>query len=174
MHARDIAALAIHGVHQQHIVVHQLRQIFVAARDHGFQTLLAPQHGQRAQHIIGFHIGYDQYRPAQQLYHLVDGRNLRAQIIGHGVAVGFVLGVECIAESAATGIKHHGAVLRRHFVLQRRQHIHHAADGTRGRAVAVLRVGAQIRHGMKGAVEVAGTVDEQESFVIWHGQDCRL
>ena len=88
--------------------------------------------------------------------------------------MGFVLGVERIAKGVATGIKHHGAVLRGHFVLQRRQHIHHAADGTRGRAVAVLRVGAQIRHGVKGAVEVAGTVDEQEGFVIGHGQDCRL
>jgi len=48
----------------------------------------------------------------------VDGRDLAAQIVGHRVAVGFVLGVNVVAESRAFGIEHAGHIVGRVFLAQ--------------------------------------------------------
>ena len=164
-HAGGIAPLAIHGVYQNHALIHQLRQIFIAAADDGLQPLLIAYARQCAQHIVGFNAADHQHLPAQQCHHAVYGRDLQAQIIGHGAAIGFVFRVNSVAKSRPTGIKHHGAVAGWGLLFQRQQHIHHAAHCARRGAHAIARIGTQIGHGVKSTVEVAGAIDQQQGVM---------
>ncbi len=58
------------------------------------------------------------------------------------------------------------------FAAQALQHIDHATNRARGLAGRVVAVHAQIGHGMKSAVQIAGTVNQQQGGCVLHGKDC--
>ena len=117
LHAGQVASLAAHGVDDANVLGDELRQVLVAAGDDDLQALLRTHAGQRADHVVGLHAGHGQHAPAQQLDHLVDRRDLAAQIVGHGRAVGLVLGVDRVAKSGPRGVEHAGGVGRVRVVL---------------------------------------------------------
>ena len=73
----------------------------------------------------------------------------------------FVLGVHVVAESLALGIKHAGDMVGGLVLAQPTQHIDHSVDCTRGNAVSI----AQIRHRMKGSVQIARAIHQQQGLV---------
>ena len=102
----------------------------------------------------------------------MDGLDLAAQIVGHGRARGFVLGVDVVTEGGAFGVEHTHRMVAGVFAAQALQHIDHAADRARGLAGRVVAVHPQIGHGMKSAVQIAGTVNQQQGGCVLHGKDC--
>jgi homoserine kinase type II len=58
------------------------------------------------------------------------------------------------------------------FAAQALQHIDHAAYSARGLAAGVIAVCPQIGHGMKSAVQIAGTVNQQQGGCVLHAGDC--
>ena len=94
--------------------------------------------------------------------------NLRAQIVGHGTSVLFVFRVNFVAKGRTLGIKHTHRKVCGNVFPKALHHVDHASDGTGGRTARVARYGPQIRHGMKGSVEVTGTIHQQKGFLIAH------
>ena len=172
-HARLVAALAAHGVDDDHARRDQLRQILVAAGNQHLPPLRGRRGRQRANHVIGLNPRHAQHGPAQQARHLVNRLNLAAQVIGHGAAVGLVIGKQRIAKRGAGRIKHASRVRGLRPVLaQAVEHVHHAANGPRRLALRIGRIGPQIRHGMKGAIQVAGAVNQQQRGRNGFGSGC--
>ena len=171
LHTRHVAALVVHGVDDGDVLIHQLRQVFVAARDDHLHALGRGQAGQRANHVVGLHAGHIEHLPAHELNQLVDGLDLAAQVVGHGRALGLVGGVERVAKGGAFGVKDAGREIGAHVFAQLLHHVDHAAHGPSGGAARVARRSPQVGHGMKGAVQVAGTVHQQQCFFA-HGGHC--
>ena len=171
-HAGHVAPLAVHGVNDGHMLIDQLAQVLVAAGDDDVDALGRRGLRQGRNHVIGLDAGHGHHLPAQHSHHLVDGFDLAAQVVGHGRARGLVLGVHLVAEGRARGIEHADGVIGLHILPQRLHHVHHAADGARGRAGRVTGNRPQIGHGMVGAVEVAGAVHQHQGLGIAHTPDC--
>ena len=94
--------------------------------------------------------------------------NLRTQIVGHGTSVLFVFWINFIAEGRAFGIKDTHRKVCGNVFPKALHHVDHASDGTCRRAGGVARHSSQIRHGMKGSVEVTGTIHQQKCFLVAH------
>ena len=156
----DIAALAVHGVDDGHMLVDQLAQILVAAGDDDLDALRGSHLRQGGDHVVGLDAGHGQDLPAQQLYHLVDGGDLRAQVVGHGRTGGLVLGVERVAEGRAAGVENTDCVLSLYVFAQGLHHIDHAPDGSGSRTGRVAGNRTEVGHGMVGTVQIAGTVHQ--------------
>ncbi len=88
----------------------------------------------------------------------MDGLHLRAQFVRHRRALGFVFGVDIVAERFAFGVKHAGDVIGWRGLAQFAQHVHKAVDGVGGRAIG----GRQFADRMKSAVQIRRTVNEQK------------
>ena len=159
----QIPTLAIHGVNDGDVLVHQLRQILVATGHDHLDALGRGGIGQCANHVIGLNPRYIQHLPAKQSHQLVNRLNLRPQIVGHGAAVLLVFGVNFIPKSRAFGIKHASRINRWHILAQALHHVDHAANGPRSRAGGVTRHGPQVGHGMKSPVKVTGPIHQQQS-----------
>ena len=154
-HPGHVAPLAVHGVDDGDALIHQLRQIFVATADHHLHAALGRQHGQGADHVVRLYPRHVQYPHAQQVHDFMDGRNLQAQIVGHGGPLRFVLGVNRITKGRALGVKHAGHISSRHFFFEGLHHVDHAAHRPGGAAAGVTRHGPQVGHGVESAVQVA-------------------
>ena len=160
-HAGRIEPLVAHGVDQRHPVVDQLRQVLVAGGNDHLVTRRSSHARQRADGVVGLDARHHEHRPAQQLDHLVDGLDLLHQRLGHGAAVGLVVGVPLVAKGRAMGVEHAHRVLGLHVLERALQHGHHAVQGPGGRAIRAAKIGQRV----VGAVEVAGAVNQQH-----HGQ----
>ncbi len=144
-----------HGVDQRHLRAHQLSQILVAGGDQHLEAQCVRLHGQRADHVIGFHPGYAQNRKTERADDRQHRLDLRAQIVRHRWAVCLVLVIKGVAEGRAGGVADKRQIVRPG--LQRgAQHIDHAKQRTGRLAVGV----GQRRQRMKRAIQVRGTVDE--------------
>ena len=168
-HTRQVAALAVHGVDDDDALIHQLRQVFVAAADHHVHALLGGGDRQRANDVVSLYVGHGKHFPAEQRHHLMDGRYLRTQVVGHGAAALLVFGVKGVAEGGAGGIKHAHGKFGRLLTAQRLHHVDHSAYRASRRAGRVARHRTQVGHGVEGAVEVAGAVYQQQGLVVAHG-----
>ena len=162
-HASEVTAFAVHGVDDHDALGDQLCQILVAAADHHVPALGGGAVRQGADHIVGLHTRHVQHPHTEQAGEFMDRLDLRAQIVRHGRAVGFVLRVNRIAKGWAFGVEHAGHVGSGNLLFQGLHHVDEAADRTSGWAGGVGRVGAQVRHGVESAVQVAGSVDQQQS-----------
>jgi hypothetical protein len=157
-HPQRVEALVAHGVDQRHLRRDELRQVLVAGGDQHRMAAGLAESGQGADDVVGLDARHRQHRPAQQAHHLVDERDLRAQLLGHRRALRLVLGVPGVAEGRAGGVEHAGRVRRRVALAQLAQHGHHAVH----RAGRLALGPAQVGHGVEGAVQVAAAVDEQQ------------
>ena len=164
-HPGLVQRLVAHGVDQRDRRRHQLRQILVARGDHHPVPAGRTHAGERADGVVCLDARHLQHRPSQQAHHFVDGPDLLGQRLGHGRTMGLVLAIPGIAEGVALGIEHTGGVSGRHLLAQALHHRHHAVHGTRGEAVWP----AQVRHGVVGAVEVAGSIHQQQGMFAHQG-----
>ena len=163
-HASHITFFAIHGVDDGDVLIHQLTQVLVPAGDRDLNTLAGSHMCQGGDHVIGLHARYVQHGPAHAPHEIVDGLNLRAQIVGHGAAVLFVFGVQLVAKGRAFRVEHASRKVGREILAQPLHHVDHAANGTGGLAVRVAGYGTQIRHGMEGPVQITGAVNQQQGL----------
>ena len=165
LHTGQVAALAVHGVDHGDVLRHQLRKVFVATGDHHINALRVGGRSQGADHIISLHAGHHQHLPAQQAHDLVDRLDLRAQVVRHRGTLRLVFIVNLVAKGGAFGIKHAGGELGVHFFAQAGQHVDHDTDGPGFLFRAVGQFDAHaVATGEKGAVQVAGAVDQQQGL----------
>ena len=124
----DIQLLVAHGVHQRHLLAHQLRHVFIAGGNHHLPALGLALLGERADYVVGLHIGYHQHRPTHQAHQFRQHLGLRTQFIRHRRAGGFVVGIHFVAEVFAFGVEHHRAMAVHIIGAQAAQHIEHAGE----------------------------------------------
>jgi hypothetical protein len=160
-HARVVELFIAHRVDQHDFVVDQLREVFVARGDNHVHAARRCLHRQRADHIIGFDAVDHQDRPAHVAHCFVDRLNLQAQVVRHRRAGRLVLRVHIVAEGFAFCIEDAGNVRRRVIGPQAAQHVDHAVH----RAGRVAVGAAQVGQGVESAVQIAGTVNEQEGIL---------
>jgi hypothetical protein len=144
--------------------VDQLAQVLVAAGDHGVDPALGRHARQRSDDVVGLDARHVQHLPSQQLHHLVDRRDLRAQVVGHRRTVGLVLGIQVVAEGLARCVEHARRIVGAHVPAQLLHHVDHPADRAGGGAGWVARDGPQVGHGVEGAVQIARAVDQEQCF----------
>ena len=164
-HAGLVERLVRHRVDQRDLRGDQLRQVLVAGGDDHPVAAGRGHPRQRADGVVGLDAGHLQHRPAQQPHHLVDRRDLRAQVVGHRRAVRLVLGIDLVAEGRALGVEDADRVLAGDVLGDAAQHRHEAVDRAGGLAVGAAQVG----HGVVGAVEIARAVDQQHRRAVGAG-----
>ena len=160
-HTGGIERFTAHRIDQRDTRSDELRQILVAGRDQHVDALCCGPLRQRADHVVGLDTVDHQDRPATGGNPGVDRLNLAYQVIGHRRALGLILGVPVIAEGLALGIKDTSLVSYvpcRVVTVEAAQHVQHAIDGPCRLALRVTQVG----HGMKGAIKIRGTVNQQQ------------
>ena len=158
---RHIKRFTAHRIDQRDTRPDELGQILVTGRDQHVDVLCCGPLCQRADHVVGLDAVDHQDRPATGGNADVDRLDLAHQLIGHRRALGLILGVPVIAEGLALGIKDTSLVSyvpRRVVTVEAAQHVQHAIDGPRRFALRVAQVG----HGMKGAIKIRGTVNQQQ------------
>ena len=160
-HAGFVELFVTHRVDEHDLVVDQLRQVLVAGGNDGVHALGGGLHGQGADHVVGFHAFDHQDRPAEVAHRFVDRGDLLAQVFRHRCAGRLVLGVHVVAEGFTLGVEYAGDVGGRVVGAQAAQHVDHAVHGAGRETVGAAQVG----QGVVGAVEVAGTVNQEQGIL---------
>ncbi len=138
-------------------------QILVARGDDDVGTGCNGLHGECSDHIVRLDAVDTQDRKTQRADESQHRLDLRDQFIRHGRSVRLIFREQLVAKSRTAGIDDEGNEIG--FGLQRRaQHIDDTEQGARGLAGAI----GQRRQGVKGAIKIAGTVDQNE-FGTSHG-----
>ncbi len=162
LHPGGVEHLVAHGVDQSDVVVDELGHVLVARGNQGAYALCVRPHGQGTDHVVGLHSRHLQQRPAHQPHSLVNRLDLRHQVGRHRRTLRLVLVVHGVAECRPLGVEHAGRVAialgHRILLAQAPQHGHHAVERPGGLAFGP----AQIGHGVEGAVEIAGTIHQQQ------------
>ena len=116
------------------MLVHELREIFVACAYHRFHAARGGVFGKRADDVVGLHAVDHHTGPAQRLGDFADVSDLVRKVFGHRGAIGFVLGIDVVAKGFASGVKHAGAIICRVINAQFIEHISHTEDRAGGLA----------------------------------------
>ena len=117
-----------------------------------------PLMGQRADDVVGLDIRHDQQRQALRLEDLVQGFDLRPEVLFHRLAVRLVFRIQVVAEVFPGSIHDYCHVVRGGQTQLFLQGVDHTENGT-GRAPFVIR---QTGVYVVGTMQVGGTVDQQQ------------
>ena len=150
-----------HRVDQTDVRADELRQVLVAGGHHHLDSLRRRLCRQRADDVVRLDPVDDQQRPAEGGDGAVQRLDLAHEVVGHRRPVGLVERIPVVAEGASLGVEDAGLVVdsRRLMVaLEPPQHVEHAVN--RAGRLALRR--AQIGQGVEGAVEIGGSVDQQQ------------
>ena len=147
-----------HRIHQRDVIRDKLRHVLVASGNHHRALCARCFGGQGADDVVRFHAFHPHQRHSHRFHHVEDGLDLHAQTIGHRWAIGFVFGVEIVAEGAPAGVEDHRHRAALEVVGELSQHADDAANRAGGEAVQR----AQIRQRVKGAKQVGRTIDQQQ------------
>ena len=120
--------------------------------------------GQSAQDIVGLVALHVQNMQTQHLGKLTGHGHLGAELIGHGVAAGLVVGVHLMAEGGGLQIIGDGGVVGLQRLQLTADDVDQTVQGVGGKAV----LGGQQADAVEGAVEDAVAVYAEELF---HGLD---
>ena len=99
-------------------------------------------------------------RHAHRLARLVHPVDLFGEIVGHGRAVGLVVGDDVVAEGRARQVERRGDVGRRVILDQLPQHRHEDVDGVRRVSFLIRQAPAAKR--VIRAVHLGAAVDEEQ------------
>ncbi|MCY1284699.1 hypothetical protein D9M70_336140 [compost metagenome] len=160
-HALDVVDAAGHGVDQGDVRADQLGHVLVAGGDHHVAALRGGLPGQGADHVVGLHALHAQQRQAEGAHAGVQRFDLHAQVVRHRRPVGLVFGEQLVAEGPTLGVEDHREGAVRVLLAQAFQHVQHALHRAGGQALG----GGQRRQGVEGAIEVGGTVHQDQGSV---------
>ena len=96
-----------HGVHQRHLAGNQLGKVLVGGGNH-YGAMGSGLGRQGADHVVRLNLGDHDEGEAVGPDHLMEGRNLGAQVRVHGGAMRLVLGVKVTAKGLPRRVEHHG------------------------------------------------------------------
>ncbi len=158
VHASHVQHASGHGVDQGNVPVHQLRHVLVTGRDDHRAAQRGAAARQGADHVVGLDPLDAQQRVAQRLDAGVQRLDLHPQVVRHAWAVGLVFGEHGIAEGATLGVEHHREQAVGVLLAQALEHVQHPLHRAGRHAFG----GSQRRQRVEGAVQVGGTVHQDE------------
>ncbi len=159
-HRVRVVAFFLHAVLEHHAVPDQLGQVLVARRDQHRQLLVLSAARERGNHVVGLDPVHTHPPDAERIDQFVQRRQLGAQVVGHGRAVGLVVGERIVAEVLARRVEDHGQVIGPMLFDQAADHVGHAEYRARGQPLAAGQAGKRV----KCAVQVGRSVDQAELF----------
>ena len=140
----------------------QLRHVLVAGGDDRRPLQDGGLARQGADDIVRLHAGHEQQRHAHGADDVVNRRDLLAQVVRHGRAVGLVVGVQVVAEGLALGVENDGNGAAGIVGGKLAQH---GDDAPHRPGRAAVR-GLERRQGVVGAKQVGGPVHQDQGVVI--------
>ncbi len=156
-----VNAAIFHRIIHFHTAAHQLHQVFVGTDNSDPAAGIARLHRKRCNDIVGLIAHHFFASDIKGAGRLAGQRHLRAQILRHFIAVGFVLIIKIVAKRMAAFVKNNGDMGGRigpgigfHIALQ---HIAKAADCPDGKPVGFA---GQRRQCMIGAKDKCRAVDQ--------------
>ena len=162
-HPIAVDGLVLHRIQHFHAVADELHQILVGANDRAAPPGGTGLHSQRGDDVIGL-IALKLFAgDVERLGRGAGQRDLRAQIFGHGIAVGLVLVVHVVAEGMAALVEDHSYMRRRvgagvAFDIAV-QHVAEPGDRADRQAVGFAR---QRRQGVISAKDEGRAVDQMQ------------
>ena len=147
-----------HRVDQRDLVVDELGQVLVARRHEHIQLVGRRRGAQRADHVVRLDALDLQQGQTHGPDRVEDGRDLRAQLVGHRRAGGLVLRVDVVAEGLAGRVEHDADSRARVLADEL---VDHRQDAVQGAGGLTLRV-AQARQRMERPVQVGRSIDKYE------------
>ncbi len=105
-------ARALAGPQDANPAAHELHHVFVAGDDVNVDVAARRLAGERADHVIGLIPGNFDNGQAHGFAQAPNKRNLNKKLIGHGLALSFIVGKKLVAESWAGGVKDYGYIIR--------------------------------------------------------------
>ena len=107
------------------MVIHQLRHVFIAGRNHDLTGVGGSLHRQRANHIVRFHTADTDQRQSHCTNRVVDRLDLLSQFFRHRWAISLVFRVDLVAKRGTFCIEHHHHLIAG---IVRHQFANHAND----------------------------------------------
>ena len=107
-HTVAVDALVFHRIQHFNTAADQLHQILVRTDDGAAATCGACLHGERGNDVVRLETFLFLARDVERFGGGAGQGDLRTQVFGHGLAVGFVFVIHVIAESMAALVKDHG------------------------------------------------------------------
>jgi hypothetical protein len=106
-------------------VVEDLAQVFVLADEEDLVILIAQRRGHRGDEVVRLEAALAEDRHAAVANDLEDALLLRAEVVGRGLAVGLVVGVDRLAEHVlvTAGVDDHREVIGLAQLDQVQQHL---------------------------------------------------
>ena len=150
-------------VELDHVIDDELHQVFVGRDDLHRRAVGGGLARIGGDEIVGLEAAHLDARQIERARGVADQRKLRDEIFRRRRAVGFVFGIEFVAERELALVEDDGEVRRRfaplHLVQELPQHVAKAGDGAGAQAIARAR---QRRQRVVGAKNVARAVDQEE------------
>jgi hypothetical protein len=158
----DLVGLALHaGAQDLHAAPHELHQVLVGGDDRDPPARVARAAGQRRDDVVGLEPLLFEAGDVEGARRVAGERDLRAQVLGHLVAVGLVEVVEVVAEGVGALVEHHrdmGRPVRGAVPLEELpEHVDEAGHGSDGQAVGLPR---KRRQRVVGAEDEGRPVDQ--------------
>ncbi len=106
--------------------------------------------GQRGDDVVGLVAFEFERRKIKGPHQILDQRNLRYQILGHGRTVGFVFRINLLAKGRPPGVKNHCQMIRCMLTDHLEQHIGEAINGVGGLPFGI----GQMANGKISAIDI--------------------
>ena len=149
-HAGAVIELRVHRIENHDIIVDELRKILVAGSDNRLDALALRHSGERPDDVVGLDSGDNEHLPAERRHYFFKGLDLHAEIVGHGRAIGLVLGIHLMTEGLSRRIEND----RRHIGLRERMNAREHSEEALDRSGGLARRRREGRKGVVGAEKI--------------------
>jgi len=159
-----IDGVFLHGIPDSGFVRNQLHEILVPGDHNHIKAFFFGHTCQGADEIICFIALHFNDRQVESCGNFFDVRYLDRHVFRHGGAVGLVFFVHGMAKCGAFGIKKHADIFRGPVFHELYQHAGKPENRVGGQPPGI----GKPPDGMVGAVNIGGTVDQIDCFIIGH------
>jgi hypothetical protein len=149
---------------QADTVADELEAVFVGRCDDDVVPLRLAR--ERSDQVVGFPILDTDHRNPKSFENFIDERKLHRKVIRHRPAVFLVVGVRLVTRLGGADVERDGDAIGRVILEQLAQHLREAVDRVRRQAGGVR----QPTNREVGAIDVVGTVDDEEGGLFRHGR----
>ena len=168
-----VDAQILHRIEHLDAAADKLHQILVGTDDGAAPPRLAGLAGERGDDVVGLVILQLQARDVEGARRLARQRDLGAQILGHGLAVGLVEVIHIVAERVAALVKHHGGMGGRIWAGIGLDHaVDHVAKARHRADGQTIGFARERRQRMIGAEDKGRAIDEMQVMSLAESHAC--